>query len=261
MCRAQFLTLLVLTIGASTLTSVATAAGADRSSQSANQIFADVVNEMSKVKSFHLEGSGIDKEGRATASVDAGVDRARIKMSGRGFRSIEVRYAARRVFYKSPRAFWRSAGMSTAVAKKLSGRWVRFPASFGDSVAAPFLTRNFGYCMGIEHGSIRKGPVATVGGQRAIVLIDAGDTPGNPPGRLYVAASGPARVLRLVQTGPAPPGGLTDPRCGKDDDEPDTTRSGDFRFGSYNKPINVAKPANALDLATVLKNGQQGQTI
>src|SRR5437764_268932 len=80
---------------------------------------------------------------------------------------------------------------------------------------------------------------------QSAVAEDQGDRPGTNPGQLYVAASGPALPLRVLQTGPQKPGGSADPTCGGGSD---TTKSADVRLSNFDKDVKISAPPGALDL-------------
>ena len=82
----------------------------------------------------------------------------------------------------------------------------------------------------------------TVGGRSAVIVVSDGSVPGSAPGKVYVAATGPAWPLRAVVTGPRRPGGSG--VCA----EQTTARTSDITISDFNQPVSVTAPAGALDL-------------
>jgi hypothetical protein len=236
------------------------AAAADEASKPPKRILADVARDLAKVRSYHFAGTQTDADGvmRLSGDVTAG-GTARLKAS-QGGQSFEVRILGSRTFYNANLAFWKSAvggSGGDALATTLAGRWVKVPASLGGGkdLLQGLRPKDLAYCATHGLGTVRKAGTATVGGRRAIVLVDKGDKPGTSPGRVYVAARGAILPLRLVQTGRTRPGGHLDPRCS---DPGDTTKSSSIRLGAYGVKVRVTAPAGALDLGQLQDGGGGG---
>jgi hypothetical protein len=90
------------------------------------------------------------------------------------------------------------------------------------------------------------------------LLATSGDRPGTAPGRLYVAARGPALPVRITQTGPNRAGRTGDPLCDDPDGKNDTTRS-DVRLSRFDVPVHIIAPADYLDLEKLIAD-QKGQS-
>jgi hypothetical protein len=82
----------------------------------------------------------------------------------------------------------------------------------------------------------------SVGGRSAVVVASDGSVPGSAPGKVHVAATGPASPLRSVVTGSRKPGGSG--ACA----EPTTPRTSDITISDFNQPNALAAPPSALDL-------------
>jgi hypothetical protein len=226
------------------------ASAADRASQSPHAILSAVQRDLRKVKSYRVTGSladGTDRL-RLTADIDVrGRAKVTVRLSGATLRVIELPSA---VYLNGDAGFWKSAGGDgAAVAERLAGKWLKTDAqaTHYTSWYADLGPKSLARCVTSGLGTLSMGGTATVGGQRAVVLVDAGDKPGTTPSKLYVTASGPALPLREIQTGKTRPGGKVDERCGSEDDE---TTAGDVRFSRFDEPVRVAAPKGAIPLPT-----------
>jgi len=75
-----------------------------------------------------------------------------------------------------------------------------------------------------------------------VIVASDGSEPGGAPGKVYVAATGPAWLLRSVVTGPRKPGGPG--ACV----EPETPRTSDITISDFNQAIALAAPTAPLHL-------------
>lgn len=245
MTQARLLVLPAL-IAVAAAATVPIASGADEGSKPPKQILADTVTAMRAVKSLHVAGTSTDKDGRSTLTGDVAPNASEVTVA-EGRETAQVRAVGSSEFIKANAAYWHDEGsLSTADAGKIAGRWVKVPTSSKDAqdLTSSFSPKTIAHCLSGEVGTLSKGPQQTLGGQRVIVLISAGDKPGSSRGRLYIAASGPPRLLRIVQTGPDRHGGHVDARC----DRSYTLKSSDTRISAYNTPLNITAPPNAIDL-------------
>ena len=230
--------------------------GGDTASKPPKQILSDVQSAVAKVHSYHLAGTITDKDGPGQLVGDVAAPsslRFTIKQGGRAAQLVVTESNA---YLRASRSFWQSQGGIPAKAiKLLSNRWVKVPASAkggpGDLVAE-FAPKNFARCLASQTGTVTKGGTKTFSGQKVVVLQDKGDKPGTNPGQLYIAASGPALPLRVLQTGPQKPGGSADPTCGGGSD---TTKSADVRLSNFDKDVKISAPPGALDLQKLAAGG------
>jgi hypothetical protein len=231
------------------------AAAADESSKPAKQILADAAADLAKVRSFHVAGTQTDADGHArlTGDVSASGDSRLKEVLGK--QVIEVRVVGTRAYLRANRAYWSSESVG-ALAGKLAGHWIVVPG--GDksvkALSNSLTPKRLAYCARHSAGTVTKAGTTLLGGRRVIVLKGEGDRPGTNPGRLYVAASGPTLPLRIVQTGPAKPGGK-DTRC---TDSTDTTTASDARLSAFGKPVPVTAPPHPIDLGDL--QGSPGPT-
>jgi hypothetical protein len=227
--------------------------GGDLASKQPKEILGDVSAALGKVRSYHVEGTQTDKDGRSTINgdVSAGGDvKFRMTLGGN---EIELVAVGDRTYMKADRGFWSSRGGAAGprIANLLADRWVVAPDEAGATMRNGFdqlLPKNLAYCVTRTAGTVGKRGTEQLDGRDVVVLTDKGDKPGTSPGELYVSTSGPALPLRVVQTGPEKPGGTKDPRCG---DQESTTTASDIRLSDFDKPLDIKAPPNPLDLTTL----------
>jgi hypothetical protein len=241
--------MLALPVLALLATSDPTATGADEASKSPKQILADVARDLAKVRTYHVEETDVDKDGRTQLVGDVTASGSVRIRAATGKERFFLTVVGSRIYLKGNAAYWKAeGGLSSKDAAKIANRWVKMSVSgAGDlkTMLEQLTPKGLAYCATRSSGTLTKAGTESLNGRRAIVLVDKGDRPGTSPGRLYVAASGPVLPLREVQTGPQKRGGKPDPRCSDSDS---TTKSADLRFSAYNKPVKITAPKGAIDL-------------
>lgn len=237
-------TALIMSAGA-----VATAGGValaqDGGGESAKEpaaIVADAARDLAQVKSFHFAGREVDKGGTTKLSGDAfanGTGRVTLSEGQVKARLVEV---SGNLYINANAAFWRSTvkGVSSKVVRKFAGRWIRQPSDKDSSLIGDLTPKKLAACLDGGLGTLTKVAPATVAGQQAIVLQDAGDKPGTSPARYYLTSTPPILLLRAVQTGKTKPGKTNDPDCPSDAD--DTTTSSDLALSRFGKVAKVTAP-------------------
>jgi hypothetical protein len=226
------------------------APAADESSKSPKAILADLSQDLRTVKSYHFAGTQTDPAGRSTVVGDvtsSGKANVAIRQGSTAVRMVLLPKAA---YLKANAAYWKSAGgkQGDALGQKLADRWVKIPSSGVADLSAAFedLTpKHLASCAAVGTGSLSKGRTATIGGKKAIVIVDEGDKPGTTPGRLYVTATGRVLPLRVTQTGKRRAGGKIDGRCQDKDD--DSTAS-DVSFSRFDQKVDITAPRGAITL-------------
>jgi hypothetical protein len=222
----------------------------DVASKPPRAILSDVAAALEDVESYHIDGTWIDEQGlsRATGDVTAsGTMRITLNQE---YKRIELLLTGSETFMRGNREFWVADGDSVrlAAAEMLSDRWVKVPPAAAASMKQALdgvLPETLAYCVTRAVGTISRKGTRQFSGNAVVVLADEGDRPGTSPGEVYVAASGPALPLRLLQTGPVSVGDV-DPRCG---DTGSNTTASDFRLSDFNEPVHISAPSDALDLA------------
>ena len=218
-------------------------------SKPAREIVSDMAKALQGVRSYHVAGTGVDKDGTTRLAGDVTASGSVRFTMAIGAKRAQIIVAGSQTFVKADREFWLAQGGPDrdTVAKLLADRWAKVPESAATGVKAsldPLLPKTLAYCATHAAGTVTKKGTRQFAGQRVIVLADRGDLPGDSPSDLYVAASGPTLPVRVVQTGPQTPG-RPDPRCG---DEDSTTTRSEARLSAFNEPVHIAPPPNALDV-------------
>jgi hypothetical protein len=224
-------------------------------------IIADAARDTAKVKSYHLTGTIVDESGRTKVAAD-------VFASGNGRLTIDGGHDGKarlvalpgKVYINADAAFWRLAGgkkLKASLVRRLANRWIVQPADDGGaatSLLSEFRPKVLAKCLGGGGtGTLTKSGTATIGGQPAIVLKDAGDKPGTSPGRYYVTAQAPVLLLRATQTGPAKAGKAKNAACG--DDDGDSTTGSDLRLSRFDKVAKVTAPRGAVTPEQAARGG------
>jgi hypothetical protein len=221
------------------------AVAADESAKTPAQVIADVQRDLAKVRSFHFAGTDVDPKGTTHLAGDvAASGKADLTISG-GSSTARIILLPSAVYLKGNAAYWKANGgaQGPALAKKLAGRWFKTSDAGVRSLVADLQPRHIASCLTVGNGTLKKGGTASVGGRKAVVIVDQGDKPGTAPGKLYASASGRILPLRLQQTGKTRPGGHLDPRC---QDTANTSTSSDLRFSAFDKPLHITAPHGAI---------------
>ena len=225
----------------------------DIASKPAKEILSDVAAAIGELRSYRIEGTQVDEDGRSRLAADfkgSGAMRFSVANGGSRARMIIV---GSETYLKGNRAFWlaRDASSPERVAALLTDRWVKAPASVAAEAKKQLgfaLPKTLARCIERDHGKIRKIGTRMLAGRRVVVIADKGG-PGEAPSRLYISAVGSPLPLRELQTGPPRPG-KRNPDCNSDDERSTTTKS-DIRFSNFNEPMRIAAPASYLDLSKI----------
>jgi hypothetical protein len=221
------------------------AAASDEASKTPQQILADVQRDLAKVRSYHFSGSQVDGGSTTRMSGDVSASGRADVTFREGRASVRVILLPSAMYLKANAAFWKANGGRNGrkIADKLAGRWLKTGDPSLKSIIDELLPKRLASCASVGTGTLKKGGVGSVGGKRAVVVVDEGDKPGTTPGRLYVTTSGRILPLRELQTGKRKPGGHVDPRC---DDPHDTSTSSDVRFSAFDEPLHITAPHGAV---------------
>jgi hypothetical protein len=147
--------------------------------------------------------------------------RGQLSENGLSFELIQIHGT---VFIKGSPAFYRHVAGPTA-AQLLQGRWLKAPASTGNLASLASLT-DLHQLMDTtlaEHGALAKGTTTTIAGQKVLGITDT-----STGGILYVATSGPPYPVAVTKGG---------------------TSGGRILFTSWNTPVSVLAPPNAIDIS------------
>jgi hypothetical protein len=241
----------VLTISLAAAVAVAGCGGGDSTSGDGAEmskdvaaILAKVQRDLAKVKSMHIEVTAKGKS-RMAADVFASGQTALDLTTGASKARVLLLLPSA-VYIKGNRAYW-EAGAGSAVADKVSGRWVKAPPATGKalkSMVDRFTPKRLAECTYTGSGTLSVKGTDTVDGQEVVVLQDAGDKPGTVPGLSYVTTRAPFLPLRAVVTGKRKPGGTVDKRCGTDEDP----GAGEVTFSAFDAVPEITAPKGAIDL-------------
>ena len=214
---------LVTACGSSGPTSASTPSGGEET-RSATRIYADFLSDMASERSVHVTGHQVDSAGSASdLDVVDTQDSASITLTASG----QALYLV-------------VTPGSVHAAQSQSGPWTTAPADLATNARSLTLA-NTVRCARIEHGTLSRGAVSTVDGQRVIAVNDDGKAPGASPSTVYVTVSTPARLVRVVDRGASTPGGRADCGHAASPGAPSTT-SATFDFASWGAAVTVTPP-------------------
>jgi hypothetical protein len=218
-------TLLLMAVALSACGSSSPATSPGEQTRTAQQIYGDFLDQMTRETSVHVVGHQVDTTG-ATSDIDVldGQSSARITLVTQGATLYLVVTAAQ-----------------VYAAQSIEGPWITAPADL--AVNARSLTlANTVRCGRIEHGGLTRGAVSTIDGQKVIAIDDDGRAPGASPSTVYVAVTGAPRLVRVVDHGAGTPGGRTDCGHAAAAASGPPTLSAKFDFSDWGKPLTVTPP-------------------
>ena len=239
--------------GGSRAASRSTGTAAGLAAEPALRILAAAEAAIDQVHSFHLQATAVIPGTTVLESTYLQLPGVATLAEHNGSDTLDLRVIAGRIYFRGNRAYYTSIGVTGAELTRLPGRWVSAtPAQLptADGLLALTHPATLGLCLLGQHlGTLSVGGTASVGGRRAVVLLDAGNLPDSAPGRIYIAATGPPLPLRLTRTGPTRPGGTSDAVC----DEPASqlVSSSDEFITRVNAPHAIAAPAGPVSLSRV----------
>lgn len=256
---------MIVSLGALATAGVALAQD-DESSKDASAIAADAARDTAKVGSYHLAGTLADKSGRTKIAADVFASGSgRLTLDGGG---VKARFVALpgKLYVNANAAFWRNAGdekLKTSIVRKLAGRWIEEPAKGGSSTVSllgDLRPKQFASCLTDGVGTLSKAGTATVAGQTAIVLKDAGDKPGTAPSTYYFTSKAPVLPLKMVQNGAPRAGKAKDPRCGdvSQSESKDAASGSSLAFSRFGKVAKVTAPRGAVTVKEAVGGGGAG---
>lgn len=148
--------------------------------------------------------------------------RGQMSEGGLAFRIVHV---GQTVYIQGTPTFWQHFGGAAAV-RALSGKWLKAPATgqFGSLAQLTDMQKLMGSLLASHgHGSLSKGGVTTVQGQKAVGVTDKAKG-----GTLYVAATGQPYPIEITKAG---------------------SSGGQIVFDRFNRQVSLAAPANTIDIA------------
>jgi hypothetical protein len=192
--------------------------------KSPTEILAAAKGAADAASSVHVSGSIVNAGRPITLDIEIASGkgaRGRLSESGLSFELIQT---AGTVYIKGSPAFYRHVG-GAAAAQLLQGRWLKAPMTSSEFAPLASLTdlRRLLDTTLASHGTLAKGATATVNGQQAVGVRDT-----SQGGTLYVATTGQPYPLEVTKDGAG---------------------AGKIVFDRWQKPVTVAAPANAIDIA------------
>jgi hypothetical protein len=193
-------------------------------SKSPEAIVAASSEALQGVKSVHVSGnteSGSTPTQLNLSLVSGKGGRGEMSQNGLGFQIVAIGPS---VYIKGSDAFWQHFG-GEAAAQLFRGKWLKAPASgkLGSFASLTNLHALFTKLLS-NHGTLVKGKVTTVNGQKVIAINDT--TKG---GTLYVATTGKPYPVEVVKKG--------------------GTESGSVAFDRFNESVPLSAPANSIDIS------------
>lgn len=233
---------------ATTRAAARTAAAPPAPKQDPQRTLSEARKALVGLRSYHIDGTQTDPDGTTALAGDVtatGNLRVTLHQNGAAAQLIVV---DRVVFLRAAVAFWRNSHLSERLATAIAGRWIKAPPDHGIArLSEEVRPRTLAHCLQGGGDELSDAGLQTYRGQRVRVIAIAGKAPGSAPGTLSVAATGRPLPVRVLQTGPAKPGGKVDPLC-DDPSQPDHSTHSDIRLSGFDEPLKVTAPPNALDL-------------
>lgn len=209
-------------------------------SKSASQIVADAAAAVRTVHAYRAQGIMIEA-GKAVSLSFTIASPMNFEVTFiSGLNDIDVIEAAGTTYLRANAAYFASQNGPAQYAN----HWLKVPGSQATTLAnlANILRpATIARCLGEDTSTLTVAGSASVDGQPAVIVKDAGGIPGSAPGELFVATSGTPYPLREVATGARKPGGKVDVcNDGKGDDG-----KGDITLSEFNTAPAIPAPAGA----------------
>jgi hypothetical protein len=199
-------------------------------SKSAEEIVSESKAAADAASSVHVAGSL--NSGGSVVKLDLSLVAGKgatgeLSQNGSSFKLILVGGTA---YISGSPAFYRSLGGSAA-AQLFNGKWLKASATSGEFASFSQLAdmRKLIDSTLAGHGGLAKGATMVVNGEKVIAINDT-----SKAGTLYVATTGKPYPIQLSKGG---------------------SESGKISFEDWNKPVTIAAPANAVDLAELKAAG------
>jgi hypothetical protein len=209
-------------------------------SKPAAQILSDAAAAVRAAGSYSLEAA-ITQNGRTLRFTLLTTGPTSLELGDRqGASFARVIEVARAFYVNGNDAFWRPR--FGARAPLAAGRWFQVPPSVmrkSISALGHLAPATLSRCLAEDHDTLRDAGMATVNGQRAILIKDAGNLPGSAPGEFAVAATGSPYLLRATSLGRSRAGGHVD-AC---NDGKVSTSLGTITFSEFGRVRPIQPPA------------------
>jgi hypothetical protein len=224
-------TVAVVLAGCGGSSSSSSSSGNGVADKSPTEILAATKAAADAATSVHVSGSIVSSGSPITLDMHLRAGKGgRGSLSEKGL-AFELIQTGGIVYIKGSAAFYKHIG-GNAAAQLLEGKWLKAPAGSSNFASLGQLTdlrQLVGQTLA-NHGSLTTGGTTTINGQKAVGVTDK--TKG---GTLYIATSGQPYPIEITKSGSA---------------------GGKITFDGWNKPVTVAAPANAIDVAKLQSAGK-----
>ncbi len=209
------------TAGAAPKSSAAATNGVDK--LSATEIVSKMQAAAKAATSVHVAG----KSGTTSIDLKMGAGSADGTV-GLGAGNVEIVRIGEQLYLKADKAFWTQSA-NASVAAVVAGKYVKIAGTQAAQYALfTKMSDFFGQALK-PSGTVTKGAVSTIDGQRAIALTDTSDG-----SIMYVALDGPPLPIKTTNTG---------------------SNAGEVDFTGWNQVVTIAAPpaSQVLDLSKLAK--------
>ena len=204
----------------------ASAATNSIASESPSAILTAAANAIDAVSTVHVAGSGT--ESGTSLSLDLRLVAGKggegtVALGGSSFQFVVI---GSNGYFKASAAFWKRYG-NAAIAQLIQNRWLKTPTNGEFASFAEFSNIHdlFGGLLG-SHGTLTKGALTTVGGQRVIPIVNKANG-----GTLYVAATGKPYPVEIANA----------------------RQHGVIVVNDINQPVTLTAPSGAIDISQLEK--------
>jgi hypothetical protein len=199
------------------------ASGNGVASKSPEGIVSSALAAIDSAKSAHISGKVVSGTEPISLNLDLVSGKGGRGQMSEGGLSFKIEVIYNEVYINGSPAFWKHFG-GAAAAQVFQGKWLKAPATgqFASLAQLSNLHSLLGTVLS-THGSLAKTGTATVNGESAVGVKDT--TQG---GTLYVATTGKPYPLEILKSG---------------------GEGGRIVLGSFNQPVPLNPPANAIDIS------------
>lgn len=215
--------LLVLTLPALTGCG-SSSSGNGVASKGAQQIVAEAKSAADSASSVHVSGSVNSGGSPVTLDLSLASGKGATGEVSQNGSTFKIVIDGETAYISGSDAFYRKLGGSAA-AQLLAGKWLKVATSTPEFASFASLTnmRKLLDTVLVGHGTLEKGSISTIDGQRAIAVKDT--TLG---GTLYVATDGKPYPLQVTKGG---------------------SEAGTIGFDKWDEPVEITAPASSVDLS------------
>jgi hypothetical protein len=191
------------------------------------QIFDDAKAAVRQASSFHVVGDTGQGSDKISLDVSLSPSRGGGRITVKGA-TLQLVVSGGELYLKADEASWSKLSGEAGAAQLLANRWVKAPTTNANFRDLAGIVDSSKFLDGLKpEGRVTKQAVTKLDGNSAIPLADSRG------GTLYVAATGPPYILKIVDTGTSKGG------------------AGTVTFDHYGNADVPAVPTGAVDLSAV----------